>query len=194
MASQCATRPPGLAAEARLFDRPNALNAEVSHVASAGLAVSLATTKALLVLPRQRIRSRVACLTIEGTTIPCESSVTHLGLRIDHRLSWTPIFKEAICMVKGTQKAVKGIFLSGRGSSPSWAFRLYTAAATSWLLYEFPVVSVTRWLLERLELLHRGFIRFVLGLPRSSQVAATLAEAGIWPLCLLLKQQGDSTH
>ncbi|KAH8026370.1 hypothetical protein HPB51_020354 [Rhipicephalus microplus] len=92
-------------------------------------------------------------------------------------------------MVKRTQKEVRGIFLSSRGCSPSWSLRLYTAA-TSRLRYAFLAVAIPRRLLERLEMLHRGFIRCVLGLPRSSQVATTLAEAGVWPLSLLLKQRG----
>ncbi|XP_049511333.1 mucin-5AC-like [Dermacentor silvarum] len=44
--------------------------------------------------------------------------------------------------------------------------------------------------LTRLEQLRRGFIRSVLGLPRPSQIAATLTEAGAWPLSLLLQQRG----
>ncbi|KAL3189960.1 hypothetical protein MRX96_020296 [Rhipicephalus microplus] len=64
------------------------------------------------------------------------------------------------------------------------------STATSRLRYAFLAVAIPRRLLERLEMLHRGFIRCVLGLPRSSQVATTLAEAGVWPLSLLLKQRG----
>ncbi|KAL3240204.1 hypothetical protein MRX96_047958 [Rhipicephalus microplus] len=156
---------------------------------SRGLAVSPVKTKALLVHPRPRTR-RVARLTIQGTTIPWESTVTYLGLRIDHRLSSALTVKEAICMVKRIQKAVKGTFISGRGYLPSWALRLYTAAATSRLLYAFHVVALPRRLLERLELLHRGFFHCVLGLSRCYQVTTALAEAGVWPLSLLLKQRG----
>ncbi|KAL3222314.1 hypothetical protein MRX96_050033 [Rhipicephalus microplus] len=131
---------------------------------------------ALIVHSRPRTRRRLARLTIEDTTKPLESIVTYLGLCIDHRLSWSSTVKEAISIVKRAQKAVKGIFLSGRGCSPSWAL-LYTAAATSRLLYAFLVVALPRRILERLEPLYRGFICYVLGLPRSSQVTAILAES-----------------
>ncbi|XP_037503489.1 uncharacterized protein LOC119378402, partial [Rhipicephalus sanguineus] len=168
----------------------DALNAVVDHIASVGLAVSSAKMKALLVHPKARTRSRVARLTIDGSMIPWETTVTYLGLRIDHRLSWAPAIKEAMGMVKRVQKAVKCIFLSGRGCAPSWALPLHAAAATARLLYALPLLALPLRQLELLELLHRGFIRSVLGLPRSSQVAATLAEAGAWPLSLLLQQRG----
>lgn len=98
--------------------------------------------------------------------------------------------KAAVAQVQRVQKAVRGIFLRGRGCSPSWALRLHSAAATSRLLYALPLITLSPTRLRRLEQLHRGFIRSVLGLPRSSQIAATLAEAGAWPLSLLLQQRG----
>ncbi|KAL3198905.1 hypothetical protein MRX96_001485 [Rhipicephalus microplus] len=82
------------------------------------------------------------------------------------------------------------IFLSIRGRAPFWALRLYTAVATSRLVYAFHVVALPRWLLEHLELLHMGFIHCVVGVPWSFGVAATLADVDVWPLSLLLKQRG----
>nr|XP_037284957.1 uncharacterized protein LOC119177873 [Rhipicephalus microplus] len=98
------------------------LNSAFSHIASVGLTVSPAKMEAFFVHPRSRTRRRVARITIKGTTLSWESAVTHLGLRINHRVSWAPAIKEAIFMMKRTQKAVKGIFLSGRGCSSSWVF------------------------------------------------------------------------
>ncbi|XP_037558020.1 uncharacterized protein LOC119435164 [Dermacentor silvarum] len=114
----------------------------------------------------------------------------YLGLQIDHLLTWTPAVKAAVAQVQRVQKAVSRIFLRGRGCSTSWALRLHSAAATSRLLYALPLVTLSATRLRRLEQLHRGFIRSVLGLPRTSQIAATLAEAGAWPLSLLLQQRG----
>ncbi|KAL3215677.1 hypothetical protein MRX96_033520 [Rhipicephalus microplus] len=108
----------------------SALNAANSHIASVGLAVSLAKTEALPVHPRPITCIRVGCLTIKGTTILWEKAVTYLGLHVDHQLYWGPAVKEAMCMVKITQKAVNGIFLSGHGCSQLWALRYYTAAAS----------------------------------------------------------------
>ncbi|KAL3193340.1 hypothetical protein MRX96_017573 [Rhipicephalus microplus] len=62
--------------------------------------------------------------------------------------------------------------------------RFAKAPETSWPLYDFLVVALPWRLLDHLELLHRGFIHCVLGLPRSSQIAATVAEARVCPLSL----------
>nr|XP_050045999.1 uncharacterized protein LOC126542928 [Dermacentor andersoni] len=114
-------------------------------------------------------------------------AVTQRGLRIDHRL---PAVKTLHVQVLRIRKAVSQLLARGQGCFTSWALRLYDAAATSRLRYALPLVALPPDRLKRLELQHLAAIRLCLGAPRSSQVAATLAEVGAWPLSLLLPQQG----
>ncbi|KAH7955476.1 hypothetical protein HPB52_000926 [Rhipicephalus sanguineus] len=72
---------------------------------------------------------------------------------------------------------------------PRWALRLNQAAASSVLLYALPLVNLTPARRSLLEGLHRGAVRTILGLPRCSPVAATLAEAREWPLTLRMLQR-----
>ncbi|XP_070395567.1 uncharacterized protein [Dermacentor albipictus] len=88
------------------------------------------------------------------------------------------------------RKAISQLLARGQGCTTRWALQLFETAATSRLLYALPLVALPPPCLRKLELQHRPTIRVCLGVPRNSQVAATLAEAGTWPLSLLLLQQG----
>ncbi|XP_049267002.1 uncharacterized protein LOC125756378 [Rhipicephalus sanguineus] len=63
------------------------------------------------------------------------------------------------------------------------------AAACSVLLYAFSLVALTPARRRLLEGPHMGAVRAILGLPKCSPVAATLAEAGEWPLTLRMLQR-----
>ncbi|XP_075535232.1 uncharacterized protein LOC142570786 [Dermacentor variabilis] len=119
-----------------------------------------------------------------------KQTVTHLDLTIDHRLTWISAAKALSAKVRRVHAAVRRLLQRGRGCSTKWALRLNKAAATSSLLYALPLVSLTHARKAQLEVLHRTAIRNVLGLPRHSKIAATLAEAGEWPLSLLMLQRG----
>ncbi|XP_070378055.1 uncharacterized protein [Dermacentor albipictus] len=124
-------------------------------------------------------------------SVEADSDVrVYLGLTIDHRLTWIPATKALSAKVRRVHAAVGRLLQRGRGCSTKWALRLNKAAATSSLLYALPLVSLTHARKAQLEVLHRTAIRNVLGLPRHSKIAATLAEAGEWPLSLLMLQRG----
>ncbi|XP_077498009.1 uncharacterized protein LOC144108715 [Amblyomma americanum] len=74
----------------------------------------------------------------------------------------------------------------GHQNDPSEAGR----AATSLVTYALPLLTLPPARLRTLELGHRSVLRQCLGLPRISPIAATHAEAGSWPLSLLLLQMG----
>ncbi|XP_072142920.1 uncharacterized protein [Dermacentor andersoni] len=144
----------------------------------------------MLLHPRAAARRTAPRLHLEGAQLPWSTAVTYLGLRIDHRLSWLPAVKILHVQALRVRKAVSQLLARGQGCTTGWALRLYDAAATSRLRYALPLVALPPARLKKLELQHRAAIRLCLGAPRSSQVAATLAEAGAWPLSLLLLQQG----
>nr|XP_037270233.1 uncharacterized protein LOC119161824 [Rhipicephalus microplus] len=95
----------------------------------------------------------------------------------------------AATKVRRVQGAISRLQLRGRGCSTKWALRLNQAAASSVLLYAFPLVNLTPARRRLLEGLHRGALRAILGLSKSSPVAVTLAEAGEWPLTLRMLQR-----
>ncbi|XP_075543846.1 uncharacterized protein LOC142578333 [Dermacentor variabilis] len=144
----------------------------------------------MLLHPRAAARRTAPRLHLEGVQLSWSTAVTYLGLRIDHRLAWLPAVKTLHVQVLRVRKAVSQLLARGQGCTTGWALRLYDAAATSRLRYALPLVALPPARLKKLELQHRAAIRLCLGAPRSSQVAATLAEAGAWPLSLLLLQQG----
>lgn len=167
-----------------------ALDTTAAYLGSIGLSVSTGKTVALLVHPRAAARRSAPRLQLEGVRIPWSTTVSYLGLRIDHRLTWLPAVGAMQTQTIRVRKAVSQLLAHGEGCSVKWALRLYEAAATSRLRYALPLVALPPRRLEKLELQHRAAIRLCLGVPRSSQIAATLAEAGAWPLSLLFLQQG----
>ncbi|XP_070382492.1 uncharacterized protein [Dermacentor albipictus] len=161
-----------------------------TFLGSIGLTVSPAKTEALLIHPRAASRLSVHQLRIGTDPLPWKQTVTYLGLNIDHRLTWIPATKALSARVRRVHAAMGRLLQRGRGCSTKWALRLNKAAATSSLLYALPPVSLTHARKAQLEVLHRTAIRNVLGLPRHSKIAATLAEVGEWPLSLLMLQRG----
>ncbi|XP_050046381.1 uncharacterized protein [Dermacentor andersoni] len=167
-----------------------ALDTTAAYLSSISLAISASKTEAILLHPRAAARRTATRLHLEGVQLPWITEVTYLGLRIDHRLSWLPAVKTLHVQVLRVRKAVSQLLARGQGCTTRWALRLYDAAATSRLRYALPLMALPPSRLKKLELQHRAAIRLCLGAPRSSQVAATLAEAVAGPLSLLLLQQG----
>ncbi|XP_075540141.1 uncharacterized protein LOC142575064 [Dermacentor variabilis] len=159
-----------------------------AYLNSIGLAISARKTESMLLHPRASARHTTVRLHLEAVQLPSRTAVTYLGLRIDH---WLPAVKTLHAQVLWVHRAVSQLLARGQGCTTRWALRLYDAAATSRLRYALPLVALASARLKKLELQHRAAIRFWLGAPRSSQVDATLAEAGAWPLSLLLLQQGS---
>nr|XP_050038242.1 uncharacterized protein LOC126535404 [Dermacentor andersoni] len=161
----------------------------ISFLGGIGLSVCPAKTEALLVHPLASARLYVKQLLIANTTVPWKREVTYLGLSIDHRLSWIPAGKAVTSKVRRVQGAVNKIQQRGWGCTVKWALRMNQAAATSILLYALPLVLLSPARKEQLERLHRSAVRSILGLPKHSLIAATLAEAGEWPLSLHMLQR-----
>ncbi|KAH7935507.1 hypothetical protein HPB52_009394 [Rhipicephalus sanguineus] len=146
-------------------------------------------TEALLIHPLAAARAYVKPLRVGNRSLPWKPTVKYLGLTIDHRLTWIPAAKAAAAQVTRVQGAISKLQQRGRGCSTKWALRLNQASASSVLLYAFPLVSLTPARRLHLEGLHRKALRAILGLPKCSPVAATLAEAGEWPLSLRMLQR-----
>ncbi|XP_049272479.1 uncharacterized protein LOC119397303 [Rhipicephalus sanguineus] len=166
-----------------------ALDAVISFLGGIGLKVSATKTEALLIHPLAAARVYVKPLRVGNRSLPWRKEVRYLGLTVDHRLTWIPAAKAAATKVRRVQGAIGKLQQRGRGCSTKWALRLNQAAASSVLLYALPLVNLTPARRCLLEGLHRGAVRTILGLPRCSPVAATLAEAREWPLTLCMLQR-----
>nr|XP_037288241.1 uncharacterized protein LOC119181158 [Rhipicephalus microplus] len=151
--------------------------------------VSATKTEALLIHLLVAARTHVRRLRVGNRSLPWRLVVKYLGLTIDHWLTRIPADKAAATKVRRVQGTISRLQLRGRGCYTKWALRLNQAAASSVLLYAFPLVNLTPARRSLLEGLHRGALRSILGLPKSSPVAATLAEAGEWPLTLRMLQR-----
>ncbi|XP_037515483.1 uncharacterized protein LOC119391904 [Rhipicephalus sanguineus] len=165
------------------------LEAVIAYLGGIGLKVSATKTEALLIHPLAAARRYVKQLRVGNRRLPWRLTVKYLGLTIDHRLTWIPAAKATAARVRRVQGAISRLQQRGRGCSTRWALRLNQAAASSVLLYAFPLVALTSARRRQLEGLHRGAVRSILGLPKCSPVAATLAEAGEWPLSLRMLQR-----
>ncbi|XP_077516753.1 uncharacterized protein LOC144127718 [Amblyomma americanum] len=164
-----------------------ALDAAQAYLSSIGLTVSPAKTEALLYHPRGR-RAHITTLRLGADGLTWRDQVKYLGLLIDRRLTWLPAVRALLPRLRRIGQAVQRLQARDKGCSPSWALRLYHAAATSLVTYALPLVTLPLARLRTLELGHRSVLRQCLGLPRISPIAATHAEAGSWPLSLLLLQ------
>ncbi|XP_077497475.1 uncharacterized protein LOC144108069 [Amblyomma americanum] len=129
-------------------------------------------------------------LVLSQRSSPAFNQVKYLGLLIDRRLTWLPAVGALLPRLRRIGQAVQRLQARDKGCSPSWALRLYHAAATSLVTYALPLVTLPPARLRTLEIGHRSVLRQCLGLPRISLIAATHAEAGSWPLSLLLLQMG----
>ncbi|XP_077508527.1 uncharacterized protein LOC144119888 [Amblyomma americanum] len=161
-----------------------ALDAVKSFLTSKGLVLSATKSEALLVHPRG------ARATAEIRTLPWRQQVRYLGLTIDHRLTWIPADKPLLLHLDRVGRTAERLLARGNGCSATWAIRRFEAAGTSAILYALPLVTLKATRLNRLEIARRKWIRRLLGVPRTSQTPATLAEAGVLPLNLLLLQRG----
>ncbi|XP_075721849.1 uncharacterized protein LOC142765160 [Rhipicephalus microplus] len=166
-----------------------ALDAVSAYLSGIGLKVSATKTEALLIHPLAAARRYVKQLRVGNRNLPWKLTVKYLGLTIDHRLTWVPAAKVACTQVRRVQGAISKLQQRGHGCSTKLALRLNQASASSVLLYAFPLVDLTPARRLDLEGYHRRAVRAILGLPRYSPVAATLAEAGEWPLSLHMLQR-----
>nr|XP_037288951.1 uncharacterized protein LOC119181810 [Rhipicephalus microplus] len=166
-----------------------ALDAVSAYLSGIGLKVSATKTEALLIHPLTAARRYVKQLRVGNRNLPWKLTVKYLGLTIDHRLTWVPAAKVACTQVRRVQGAISKLQQRGRGCSTKLALRLSQASASSVLLYAFPLVALTPARRLNLEGHHRRAVRAILGLPTYSPVAATLAEAGEWPLSLHVLQR-----
>ncbi|XP_077496459.1 uncharacterized protein LOC144107343 [Amblyomma americanum] len=135
-------------------------------------------------------RAHITTLRLGADGLTWRNQVKYLGLLIDRRLTWLPAVRALLPRLRRIGQAVQRLQARDKGCSPSWALRLYHAAATSLVTYALPLVTLPPARLRTLELGHRFVLRQCLGLPRISPIAATHAEAGSWPLSLLLLQMG----
>ncbi|XP_077484511.1 uncharacterized protein LOC144094452 [Amblyomma americanum] len=84
--------------------------------------------------------------------------------------------------------AIRSLLAKGNGITPRLGLQLYQGMAVPQFTYALPLVRLTVAQHLAIERKLRAAIRLCLGLPRSSPVAATLAEAGSWPLELLSRR------
>ncbi|KAH8036070.1 hypothetical protein HPB51_017122 [Rhipicephalus microplus] len=118
--------------------------------------------------------------------------VCYLGLTIDHRLSWRP----ALASIRSDSRRSGGmascIHASGRGCSPDIALRLFNTVASAGFFYAVTLVALQPAQWDVLDTLHRGVVRRLYRLPRSSPIGPTLAEAG--ETSLSLRARGSALH
>ncbi|XP_037501543.1 uncharacterized protein LOC119375437 [Rhipicephalus sanguineus] len=137
-----------------------AIDAVDAFLTGIGLTLAASKTEALLVHPQACTRSTTPRLSLRGLPIDWQKKVRYLGVTIDSRLNWRP--------------AVNELQKSNRKNSVASARVLYTA----------PVTSLSACQLAALDADHREAVRDYSGLPHTSQVGPTLAEAGETPISL----------
>ncbi|XP_077556747.1 LOW QUALITY PROTEIN: uncharacterized protein LOC144170656 [Haemaphysalis longicornis] len=167
-----------------------ALDAVVSHLQGLGLEVSTEKTSALLYHHAAKTARTTPPLNIGGKPLPWQATARYLGITIDKRLTWLPLVQRLRAHLTGVQRAVRALVARGRGCSQEWALRIYDAAGVSHLLYSLPFVALNKTNWAKIERDHTAAIRLCLGLPRSSAIAATLAEGNAWPAKLRVQQAG----
>ncbi|KAH7947524.1 hypothetical protein HPB52_012646 [Rhipicephalus sanguineus] len=77
----------------------------------------------------------------------------------------------------------------GRGCTPKLALRVYNGVATARVLYGLPLASLRKGQWAELDADHRTAVRTFYGLPSSTQIGPTLAEAGETPISLRAVKQ-----
>ncbi|KAL1466143.1 hypothetical protein MTO96_026848 [Rhipicephalus appendiculatus] len=98
-----------------------ALNHTVAYLASIGLTVSAPRTEALLMSPQIAAGRSAARLRLNRVLLPWRTSVTYLGLRIDHMLTWVPATKVLLAKTTQARRAVHRIQARSNGCSTRWA-------------------------------------------------------------------------
>ncbi|KAH7935085.1 hypothetical protein HPB52_003689 [Rhipicephalus sanguineus] len=163
------------------------INAVDYFVSGIGLELSAEKTEALLVHPNPLARYQVARLSLRGCQLPWQRRVRYLGLTIDHRLSWKPAIAEIRKGSRNIARVASCVLAGGKGCSPVLALRLYNAIATARTLYSVQLVGLNPIQWESLDVVHRGAVRRIFALPRTSPVGPTLAETNQLPLSLRAK-------
>ncbi|KAL3171012.1 hypothetical protein MRX96_013904 [Rhipicephalus microplus] len=142
--------------------------------------------EAMLMSPQIVAHRPAARLRLNGVLQPWQTSGACRGLRIDHRLTWVPANRVLLAKTTQAKRAVLRVQTNSNGGTTRWALRLFDAAAVSHFRHALPLVALPTNHLKLLEVRHRGALRMFLGIPRSSQIPATHAEAGSWLLPLTL--------
>lgn len=160
-----------------------ALEAALTFLDGIGLAASPGKTEALLIHPLALARQYVHQLRIGNTPSHGggRSQTDHIPGACDRsQADLKHAAKSITAKVHRVQGAVRRLQQHGRGFTVRWGLRLNQVAASSTLLYVLPLLMLSPARQQQLEGLHRRDT--ILGLPKESPVAATLAEAGEWPL------------
>lgn len=160
----------------------HALNRLTTRLAEAGLSVSPSKTVALMYHPTAGDVWTTTPLTIGGNPLPWQKKIRYLGVTIDHRLTWTDYVRKIRDKITEAQRATRKLVAGGRGCTPDLAVRIYQATGVSHVMYALPLAKQTDANWKKLEVDHNNSLRMCLGIPKYSNVAATLAEAGTWPL------------
>ncbi|XP_050028306.1 uncharacterized protein [Dermacentor andersoni] len=149
------------------------------YMGSIGLQLSATKTEALLVHPRgTRARSEAPPLTLRRCPLPWRKSVRYLGLQIDCRVNFNAAVSHICMQSRKVASAARSLLARGHGCTPQLALRVYNSVATSRALYALPTTNARAANWNAIDMAHRTAVRELYGLPRSSQVGATLAEVG----------------
>ncbi|XP_075721852.1 uncharacterized protein LOC142765163 [Rhipicephalus microplus] len=160
------------------------IHAVDGFITGIGLHLSAAKTEAMHVHPKRTRCFVCPQFVLRGHRLPWKRNVRYLDLTIDHRLSWRP----ALASIRSDTRRIGGmascILASGRGCSPDIALRFFSSVASARVLYAVPLVALRPAQWDALDTLHRGVVRRLYALPRSSPIGPTLAEAGETSLSL----------
>ncbi|XP_070389348.1 uncharacterized protein [Dermacentor albipictus] len=167
-----------------------AIDAVDQYMGSIGLQLSVTKTEALLVHPRgARARSEVPPLTLRHCPLPWRKSVHYLGLQIDCRVNFNAAVSHICKQSRKVASAARFLLACGHGCMPQFALRVCDSVAKSRALYALPTTNARAPNWNAVDMVNRTAVRELYGLPRSSQVGATLAEVGNWPPSLRAQKQ-----
>ncbi|XP_077511837.1 uncharacterized protein LOC144122143 [Amblyomma americanum] len=154
-----------------------AINAVAAFLERAGLSISPSKTQAMLLNTRVGARPGRTFLQVGGRNLAWSRQVKYLGLLIDVRLTWNPAVSHFLAQSSRIQGTIRSLLAKGNGITPRLGLQLYQGMAVPQFAYALPLVRLTVAQHLAIERKLRAAIRLCLGLPRSSPVAATLAEA-----------------
>ncbi|XP_072143100.1 uncharacterized protein [Dermacentor andersoni] len=185
-----ATGPTQVGYQVRRASVQTAIDAVDQYMGSIGLQLSVTKTEALLVHPRaKRARSEAPPLTLRCCPLPWRKSVHYLGLQIDCRVNFDAAVSHICKQSRKVASAARSLLARGHGCTLQLALRVYNSVATSRALYALPTTNARAANWNAIDMAHRTAVRELYGLPRSSQVGATLAEVGNWPPSLRARKQ-----
>ncbi|XP_075721848.1 uncharacterized protein LOC142765159 [Rhipicephalus microplus] len=161
-----------------------AIDAVDGFVTGIGLQLSAAKTQAMRVHPEHTKCFVGAQFVLRGHRLPWKRKVRYVGLTIDHRLNWSP----ALASIRSDTRRIDGmasrILANDGGCSPDIALRFFNVVASARVLYAVPLVALRPVQWAALDNLLRGVVYLLYGLPRTSPIGPTLAEAGETSLSL----------